>query len=322
MRTVFVTLLFALLASAISKYNVDRNAISTSGVSSGGYMAGQMLVAYSDMFKAGAGIVAAGPWYCAQGQIIGATMNCMSMPVMISVPSLVSQAKSDASSGRIDDLSNLQSSRLYIYSGTGDTVVVPGVVAKTKEFFSTFIPSANITFKNDIASEHSWVTDNYGNGCGTLGSPYISNCAYDSAGAMLQWIYGPLSPRGQMNASNLMKIDQSQFHSGSISFGSTAYVYVPTSCQLGVTCKLTVVFHGCSQTIDDIGDKFYTHTGVNEWAETNNIIVLYPQAVKSYWNPSNPQGCFDWWGYTNSAYAVKSGPQMKAVYDMVQSLIA
>jgi poly(3-hydroxybutyrate) depolymerase len=31
---------------------------------------------------------------------------------------------------------------------------------------------------------------------------------------------------------------------------------------------------------------------LNEWADTNNIIVLYPQAVPSY---GNDYGCWDWW---------------------------
>jgi hypothetical protein len=32
------------------------------------------------------------------------------------------------------------------------------------------------------------------------------------------------------------------------------------------------------------------------------------------------QGCFDWWGYTNGDYALKSGVQMSAVWSMVQTL--
>ena len=29
------------------------------------------------------------------------------------------------------------------------------------------------------------------------------------------------------------------------------------------------------------------------------------QAIKSYFNPTNPEGCFDWWGYTNDNYSNK-----------------
>jgi poly(3-hydroxybutyrate) depolymerase len=51
-------------------------------------------------------------------------------------------------------------------------------------------------------------------------------------------------------------------------------------------------------TLADIGTEFVTNSGLNEIAESNNIIILYPQAKKSILNPSNPNGCFDWWGYT------------------------
>jgi hypothetical protein len=34
----------------------------------------------------------------------------------------------------------------------------------------------------------------------------------------------------------------------------------------------------------------------------------------------NPRGCWDWWGYTNSRYATKEGPQIRAVLSMVERL--
>ncbi len=57
---------------------------------------------------------------------------------------------------------------------------------------------------------------------------------------------------------------------------------------------LHMTFHGCQQTIADIGDAYYNHAGFNDWAESNNIVVVYPQAIKSLMLPSNPEGCFDW----------------------------
>ena len=57
-------------------------------------------------------------------------------------------------------------------------------------------------------------------------------------------------------------------------------------------------------------------SGLNEWADTNGIIVLYPQTVAM--NASNPGGCWDWWGYLNDPnYAQKTGPQMQALSAMV-----
>lgn len=56
------------------------------------------------------------------------------------------------------------------------------------------------------------------------------------------------------------------------------------------------------------------HAGYNAWAESNNIIVLYPQVHASL---LNPMGCWDWWGYTGAHYAQKGGPQMATIKNMV-----
>ena len=85
-------------------------------------------------------------------------------------------------------------------------------------------------------------------------------------------------------------------------------------------CKLLIAMHGCAQTIDDIGTDFISHTGLNEVAEANNIVVLYPQAIKSLISPSNPEGCFDWWGYNEPNYYNNKGSQMQTIHNMVSSL--
>lgn len=35
------------------------------------------------------------------------------------------------------------------------------------------------------------------------------------------------------------------------------------------------------QTTADISDEYAADIGINEWAESNNIIVLYPQVCKT-----------------------------------------
>lgn len=44
-----------------------------------------------------------------------------------------------------------------------------------------------------------------------------------------------------------------------------------------------------------LDDEFVRNAGYNEVGELNNIIILYPQAIAT---ASNPNGCWDWWGYT------------------------
>jgi hypothetical protein len=75
-----------------------------------------------------------------------------------------------------------------------------------------------------------------------------------------------------------------------------------------------------AQNFDAVGLQYVEHSGYIEWAESNNIIVLFPQSVKSTM-PYNPQGCFDWWGYTSPlSYTLRSGVQMATVHSMVAAL--
>jgi len=65
------------------------------------------------------------------------------------------------------------------------------------------------------------------------------------------------------------------------------------------------------------GMTYVRNAGYNRWADTNRIIVLYPQATTS---SGNPNGCWDWWGYDDPNYAVKSGRQMAAVKQMIDRI--
>ena len=83
-----------------------------------------------------------------------------------------------------------------------------------------------------------------------------------------------------------------------------------------------VTFHGCLQDYATVGFDYINNAGFNEWADTNNIIILYPQTVATIFAPENPNGCWDWWGYNNnpSTYDTKSGVQMQVIYSMIQQV--
>jgi poly(3-hydroxybutyrate) depolymerase len=62
-----------------------------------------------------------------------------------------------------------------------------------------------------------------------------------------------------------------------------------------------------------VDDVFARDAGYNEWAESNRLLVLYPQVASSKVAPMNPLGCWDWWGYTDENYATQTGLQIAAV---------
>jgi hypothetical protein len=84
-----------------------------------------------------------------------------------------------------------------------------------------------------------------------------------------------------------------------------------------------IALHGCKQNADTIGDRYIRHAGYNEWADTNHLIILYPQTITgnpAEFEPLNPFGCWDWWGYTNFNYAVKAGRQISTIKAMLDRL--
>ena len=92
---------------------------------------------------------------------------------------------------------------------------------------------------------------------------------------------------------------------------------VPASCRDGRQCRVHVALHGCRQTPGHIGQEFVLQAGYNAWAETNGLIVLYPQGHTSR---RNPLGCWDWWGHEGPNYHLRTGRQAAAIMGMVKHL--
>ena len=319
-RSLIVTLAMSggLVHAAVNlpALNIDTTQTTVSGLSAGGYMAVQLHVAYSATFKKGAGVVAGGPFYCAQGSVVTATGACMGSPAGISVNSLVTNTNNWGSQGLIDPVANLQSSKLYLFSGTLDSAVKPGVMDALKTYYNSFVPAANVVYKKDIAAEHAMITDDYGSACSVKATPYINDCNFDVAGAILAQLYGGLNPRNAnaLAAGNFVQFNQSQFITGH-GMATTGWAYVPAACTTGTQCRLHVVLHGCKQNETDVQQQYVKNTGYNRWGDTNNIVMLYPQTSTAATN-----SCWDWWGYDSANYAKKSGPQMLAIKAMVDQI--
>jgi hypothetical protein len=324
--------LHAWAGQKLASYAVDPNAISVSGISSGGYMAQQYHVAHSKQIM-GVGIVAAGQWDCADTQpgwlpLATAAQVCShtaenGLP-FLGPPNLaasIALTKNAARADHIDPTKSLANAKVFLFSGTKDSLEPQSVMDELDQYYLTFIPSERVRYVNNVPAEHAMVTDRYGNACGHLGSPYINNCGYDTAGEMLKFIYGGLNPPGDPATGQLLEFDQTEFlPSEAISMAPAGHVFVPTDCQAMPGCRLHVAFHGCLQSQQFIGDAFYAQAGYNRWAATNRIIVLYPQAAASDVIPFNPNGCWDWFAYTDSHFATRRGLQIVAIRKMIARL--
>lgn len=299
--------------------NLDTSSVTVSGISSGGFMAVQFHVAFSSIVK-GAAVFAGGPYDCSKGSVSTALSSCAGGSPPPDVAASVTATNDNAQSGAIDPASGLQDARIFLFVGADDNVVNPVVVDALQTYYASFVPSASIAYVNRRPSTaHTWPTLDYGVPCDSVTPPYVGKCNYDGAGAALAQLYGTLSPAATTLGGQFVPVPQDAFIAdpGSHSLDDTAYAYVPAACASGDACKLHVSFHGCLQGASSVGDAFYAHAGLDEWADTNHLVVLYPQAIKS---GANPEGCWDFWGYDSPDFAKKTGPQMAMVRAMIDGI--
>ncbi len=340
-RVIFVlSLLFVrpAIAEPLPALGADLMRTTVSGLSSGAYMAGQFQVAYSQIVI-GAALVAGGPYACAHTpggelnpfwpvvlpwNVARAQSRCMEDGWFFSsVPNpdgLLERAKQLAREGRIDPLSELAQDKLYLFSSRKDDTVERGVVEGAAAFYrKAGIQESNIDFITHETAAHAFLTETQGLVCGTEGEPFVNDCDYDQAGAILQRLYGPLRPAGEAVEAHFISFDQAPFLATlpPADFDSAGLVYIPASCRAQANCPVHIAYHGCRQGFAAVGDRFVKGSGYARWAETNRIVLLFPQ-VKS--GPSNPKGCWDWWGYTGREFLERQAPQLRAVRRMLERL--
>ena len=317
-------------ADPLPALGADAKAVTVSGVSSGGYLAVQFHVAHSAEVK-GAGVIAGGPYYCAQDSVWTAIWNCMDPGIFVPVPALATlraEAEAQAKANRIDATSNLKGSRAWLFTGSRDATVRSEVVDRLHGFYVSY--KAATVIVRDKPAGHAMVTENAGNpNCSATEPPFINDCDYDAAGELLKHLLGALKPPSAAPTGRLVRFDQKAFSgTAAVSMDDGGFVYVPRECETAA-CRVHVVFHGCRQGASEIGEQFVRDAGYNRWADSNRLIVLYPQAIARYgwsWRDGsyvwNPRGCWDWWGYTGAAYHTREGAQIKAVQAMVERLAA
>jgi poly(3-hydroxybutyrate) depolymerase len=304
-------------ASSSALPKLDITGVYVTGVSSGGFLATQLQVAYSATFD-GAGIFAAGPYDCGQGNVI----DFETCALGISDAQLEAQAQTWAAQGQIDPLSNLKSKPVYVYHGLLDPVVNTLIANAGVSFYRDF--GANVEYHDWDPAGHSWVTPLGVVPCSATSAPFLNNCLDDPEGEMLShWLGSVHAADHGTPEGTLSSFDQNQYVPGgngpALSMDDTGMLYTPSSCASGAACKLVVALHGCLSGQYLIGDTFAELGNLDTYADTNHLVILYPQAISSAL-PLNPEGCWDWWGYDGPNFAVKSAPQMTAIVNMVDAL--
>jgi hypothetical protein len=355
----------ALAIEKLKSYTVNADETSVSGISSGAYMAVQFGVAHASIIK-GVGATAGGPYYCAfdevpslDGALDNVIARCMQgdpkYPKQEITPQhmnrMVETTDEWAQSGKIDEVVHLKRQKIWLFHGYNDGVIKFPVTDALYAYYAHYLGPNQIFYKNNLKAGHAQITTDCPAGkkvcnpCERTGGNFLNQCQdaaeredpYDAAGSLLQHIYGTLQPKNTgAPTGKIIPFPQREFALDaagaaspiSTSMAEVGYAYVPDACEQQQPCRVHVVFHGCQQSATTVKDAFYGYAGYNEWADTNHLIVLYPQTQPTSFPPIlpfNPQGCWDWWGYNDifdskGRYATKQGLQIAAVRRMLDRL--
>lgn len=308
----------------------DRNSVV--GVSSGGYMAMQLAIAWPERFK-GVGVLAAGPWGCAQGSLSLALNQCMMTrrgePALAELDARWARY---AAEGHVGSEAARGDLRAYVWHGEADDVVDPVLGDLLAEQLRQWLADEEqLKVARSEETGHGWpvrlpsasgTAPEALGGCRQGGGSHVLACDEDIAGEMMAWLHPERSAASPEGQGELVAFAQGEFDAKGLA--DTGYVYVPAGCDNG-KCGVTVALHGCQMSVEAIGETFVRHTGLNAWADRHQQIVLYPQAESSL---ANPQGCWDWWGFAESTWQLsplhdtREGEQVSALAAMLERLQA
>lgn len=323
-RLTFATLLLSLNMSSwasLPELNIDIKHTTVSGLSSGGYMATQLHYAHSEWIT-GAGIIAAGPYLCADGDIKLALSRCVNSAgdgvPLDELHKVISEGQKE---GKLAPDAAFEGDKVWLFNGNKDNKVIADVNNLLSTQYQSLLSAEAVRYIQDKPFGHHFPTLQNGSACGESQSPFLGNCNYDAAGKMLNFLHDNLAPRSANPTGVTQQFNQQEVAGSSAdSLAELGYAYIPQSCMDGEPCKLHISLHGCNQNAQAVELAYVQNTGLNNWADNNHLVVLYPQTKKSLFMPLNPQACWDWWGYTGEDYANKAGAQIEAVKRMAFAL--
>ncbi|MGJ7461332.1 prolyl oligopeptidase family serine peptidase [Halomonas sp. MA07-2] len=319
----------------LPRLGLEEADASVIGVSSGGYMATQLAVAWPERFQ-GLAVLGAGPWSCAQGTLRRALSQCMNTrlgpPPLDELEQRLAEYRELERVGSAEALAEL---RAFVWHGDEDETVAPAVGAALAEQLAGWlaVPETQLRFVQSAGVGHGWPigrrsspppTTELGD-CQHGGGTYLLGCDRDLASEAMAWLHDapPVANEAAETdtlTGNLLPFDQGDFAVKGLD--SAGYLFVPEGCDEG-GCPLTVALHGCGMGAEQIGETFVRHNGLNEWAAAHERVVLYPQAETSL---ANPQGCWDWWGFAESTWQLnplhdtREGTQVRALMAMMDRL--
>lgn len=240
---------------------IDRTAVTVSGLSSGAFFAHQLHVAFSQLI-AGAGLVAGGPYGCAEPPAepwwlgvhpYGRTLTAVSVCTRVARDSVEAWAGwwglppetpavahsitvTDVARARaaIDDPANLADDRVWLFTGTRDAVVPAGTAAALAEYYRRAgVTGDRLAVVDDVPAGHGFPVDGFAGesrfrklGCDEHAPPFIIDCDRDAAGELLRHLLpeGFAAAPASPRRERLAGFDQREFFDAGNAAASLAAV--------------------------------------------------------------------------------------------------
>ena len=124
----------------------------------------------------------------------------------------------------------------------------------------------------------------------------------------------PQARRAPEQAFSQPPLDGGEFTSGSHKHAGLTRAYklfVPSGAGGNAPLPLVVMLHGCKQNPDD----FAAGTGMNELAQQQGFLVLYPAQSSQ----ANPAGCWNWFKHNHQG---RSSGEAAVIASMTQAVLA
>ena len=226
--------------------------------------------------------------------------------------------KADAKSaaGDIDSLQFVRRQKIYVFHGYNDAVLARSVTDAAADFYRHYLGEANrgnLFYQTTIGAGHSLVV--------AQDQPRRRSQRLQG---QRRSVYRPVRLRSGRNhpAAHLRcvecaeprAVDRNDQAVRSVGLCQAGQCQVRSAWTRPVTCSFprraskarraasTSPCMAASRTSAKSGSASSTHTGYNAWADSNRLIVLYPQTAGEFvLRRFNPQACWDWWSYVNHA---------------------
>ena len=205
--------------------------------------------------------------------------------------------------GRIDPVADVKDDRIYLFSGKDDHTVVPAIVGSARRFYEALgVPADHILYVADIPAGHALRHRGQGPGVRlhrqALHRRLRLRPGRGAAGADLRDVEAArrCSRPAPSSCSTSARSHASSSNHGLSDDGHRlrAAARAPRSAAAACTSPSTAA----GRTARSSATPSRAIRAIARWADTNTLIVLFPQTATT---PLNPQGCWDWWGYTGAS---------------------